>query len=214
MIRVLIVDDHPVVRKGIVAMLSTEPNFDVVGEASNGLEAIVKAEQLKPDVILMDLRMPEMDGVDAMHRIRQKDANIKFIVLTTYDTDEYIFKGIEAGARAYLLKDAPIEDLFKAIHTVYRGDSLIQPVVAGKLLDRFSEMTRQGQAQSVDALSDREMEVLRLLAKGLGNNDIADNLTITESTVKSHVHSIFQKLGVGGRTEAVTEAIKRGLIRI
>jgi two-component system, NarL family, response regulator len=214
MIRVLIVDDHPVVRKGIVAMLSGEPDIDIIGEASNGLEAITRAEQLKPDIILMDLRMPEMDGVEAMNRIRQQDANIKFIVLTTYDTDEYIFKGIEAGARAYLLKDAPIDDVFKAINMVYRGESLIQPVVAGKLLDRFSEMTRQGQAQSVDALSDREMDVLRLLAKGLANNDIADDLSITESTVKSHVHSIFQKLGVSGRTEAVTEAIKRGLIRL
>ncbi len=195
-------------------MLSGEPEIDVVGEATNGREAIEKARGLKPDIILMDLRMPEMDGVEAMHHIRQQDADIKFIVLTTYDTDEYIFKGIEAGARAYLLKDAPIEDVFKAINMVFRGESLIQPVVAGKLLDRFSEMTRQGQAQNADSLSDREMEVLRLVAKGMPNADIADDLSITESTVKSHVHSIFQKLGVSGRTEAVTEAIKRGLIRL
>jgi DNA-binding NarL/FixJ family response regulator len=147
----------------------------------------------------MDLRMPEVDGVEAMRQIRAKNPEMKFIVLTTYDNDEYIFKGIEAGARAYLLKDAPREELFKAIRAVHKGESLIQPAVAGRLLDRFSELSRQ--VQVPDALSERELEVL-------------NPLSIGESTVKTHIQTIFQKLGVSDRTEAVTQAIKKGIIRI
>ena len=211
-IKVLIADDHPVVREGLSAMLSKEPDIEVVGEAENGAEAINKAKEFQPDVVLMDLRMPEVDGVEAMRHIRAENPNIEFIVLTTYDSDEYIFKGIEAGARAYLLKDAPREQLFKAIRAVHRGESLIEPAIASKVLDRFADLSRQ--AQAVEALSERELEVLRLVAKGARNKEIAAELSITESTVKTHIQTIFQKLGVGDRTEAVTEAIKKGIIRL
>ncbi len=211
-IKILIADDHPVVREGLSAMLSKEDDIQVVGEAKNGAEAIKKANEFQPDVVLMDLRMPEVDGVEAMRQIRAANPGIKFIVLTTYDNDEYIFKGIEAGARAYLLKDAPREELFKAIRAVYKGESLIEPAVAGKVLDRFAELSRE--AQAPDVLSERELEVLNLIAKGAANKEIAAGLCISESTVKTHIQTIFQKLGVGDRTEAVTEAIKKGIIRL
>ena len=211
-IRILIVDDHPVVREGIGSMLKKEPDFKVVGEASNGLEAIEQARELLPDVVLMDLRMPEMDGVEAISRIKAEKPEVKFIILTTYSDDEYIFKGIAAGARAYLLKDAPRDELFKAIRMVSRGESLIQPVVASRVLDKLAELSRKTPA--ADTLSDREIEVLRLMAGGQSNKDIADHLSITQSTVKTHITSIFQKLNVTTRTEAVTNALKKGIIQL
>jgi DNA-binding NarL/FixJ family response regulator len=211
-VRILIVDDHPVVREGIGSMLKKEPDFKVVGEASNGLEAVEKASELSPDVVLMDLRMPEMDGVEAISRIKAEKPDVKFIILTTYSDDEYIFKGIAAGARAYLLKDAPRDELFKAIRMVSRGESLIQPVVASRVLDKLAELSRKTPA--ADTLSDREIEVLRLMAGGESNKDIADHLSITQSTVKTHITSIFQKLNVTTRTEAVTNALKKGIIQL
>ena len=211
-IRILIVDDHPVVREGIGSMLKKEPDFKMVGEASNGLEAVEKARELSPDVVLMDLRMPEMDGVEAISRIKAEKPEVKFIILTTYSDDEYIFKGIAAGARAYLLKDAPRDELFKAIRMVSRGESLIQPVVASRVLDKLAELSRKTPA--ADTLSDREIEVLRLMAGGQSNKDIADHLSITQSTVKTHITSIFQKLNVTTRTEAVTNALKKGIIQL
>lgn len=211
-IRILIADDHPVVREGLFAMLSREPDFRVVGEAKDGIEAVEKANKLNPDVILMDLRMPEMDGVEAMRQIRAANPDIKFIILTTYSDDEYIFSGIEAGARAYLLKDAPREELFKAIRAVYRGESLIQPVVASRLIDRFAELSRK--TPPGEQLTERELEILQLMAKGAANKEISNQLSISESTVKTHISNIFQKLGVNDRTEAVTQALKRGLIRL
>jgi DNA-binding NarL/FixJ family response regulator len=210
-IRILITDDHYVVREGLAAMLSREDYIDVVGEAENGAAAIRKADELTPDIILMDLRMPEVDGVEAMKQIKKRHPEIKFIVLTTYDNDEYIFKGIEAGARAYLLKDSPREELFKAIRAVYRGESLIEPAVAGRVLDRLVELSQQGTAAE---LSKRETEVLELVAKGTGNKMIAEQLSISESTVKTHLQSIFQKLEVNDRTEAVTKALSKGIIRL
>ncbi len=211
-IKLLIVDDHPVVREGIGAMLRREPDFKIVGEASNGLEAVEKARELEPDVILMDLRMPELDGVEAITRIRADYPEVKFIILTTYSDDEYIFKGIAAGARAYLLKDAPREELFKAIRMVSKGESLIQPVVASRVLDKLAELSRK--TPSADVLSEREIEVLQLMAKGVSNKELADQLSITQSTVKTHITSIFQKLNVTTRTEAVTTAFKKGIIQL
>jgi DNA-binding NarL/FixJ family response regulator len=211
-IKILIADDHPVVREGLNAMLSREADFKVVGEAKDGVEAVNKVKELIPDVVLMDLRMPEMDGVEAMRQIRPTNPEVKFIILTTYSDDDYIFSGIEAGARAYLLKDAPREELFKAIRMVYRGESLIQPVVASKLLDRFSELSRR--TPSGEELSGRELEVLCLMAKGSANKEISAELKIAQSTVKTHITNIFQKLGVNDRTEAVTQAIKKGIIRL
>jgi len=211
-IKILIADDHPVVREGLIAMLSRESDFAVVGEAKDGAEAVNKAKELNPDVVLMDLRMPEIDGVEAIRQIRPAMPNVKFIILTTYSDDEYIFSGIEAGARAYLLKDAPREDLFKAIRSVYRGESLIQPVVASKLLDRFSQLSRR--TPSGEELSERELEVLCLMAKGAANKEISAELNIAQSTVKTHITNIFQKLGVNDRTEAVTQALRKGIIRL
>ncbi|HJX03155.1 MAG TPA: response regulator transcription factor [Dehalococcoidia bacterium] len=211
-IRILIADDHPVVREGLTAMISGEDDFEVVGEATNGLEAVDKSLKIKPDVVLMDLRMPGLDGVEAIRQIAATDPNIKFIILTTFSDDEGIFRGIEVGARAYLLKDAPREQLFKAIRAVYRGESLIQPVIASKVLDRFAELSRQ--SQSPETLTEREVEVLNLVAKGSANKEIAASLNISNSTVKTHIASIFQKLGANDRTEAVTQAIRRGIIRL
>jgi DNA-binding NarL/FixJ family response regulator len=213
-IKILIADDHPVVREGLITMIKREPDFQVVGEATNGVEAVNKARELKPDVVLMDLRMPELDGVEAIRQISSTEPNIKYIILTTYSDDEYIFKGIEVGARAYLLKDAPRDDLFKAIRAVNRGESLIQPVVASKVLDRFAELSRQAQSGPPDVLSERELEVLKWMAKGDANKEIAAQLNITDSTVKTHISNIFQKLGAKDRTEAVMNAMRRGIIKI
>jgi len=211
-IRILVVDDHPVVREGIAAMLQRQSDMEVVGEASDGAAGVDQCMAKNPDIVLMDLRMPVMDGVEAMRKISEKQPAVRFIVLTTYDNDEYIFKGIEAGARAYLLKDAPREDLFKAVRAVHRGESLIHPTVASKVLDRFATLSRQ--AQPPELLSEREMEVLRLMATGAANKTIAAQLCISESTVKTHVQSIFQKLDVNDRTEAVTHALQRGIISL
>jgi len=210
--KILIADDHPVVREGLSAMLNRQPDIEVVGEAENGRECVEKTRELRPDIVLMDLRMPEMDGVEAMRQIAATNPEVRFIVLTTYDNDEYIFKGIEAGARAYLLKDSPREELFKAIRAVHRGESLIQPAVAGKVLDRFAELSRQ--VQVPEALSDREVEVVKLIAEGTANKEIAVSLHISESTVKTHIQTIFQKLGVSDRTGAVTQSIRKGIIRL
>jgi len=211
-IKILIVDDHTVVRDGLAVMLGRREEFAVVGEAKNGLEAVERAHELQPDVILMDLRMPELDGVEAMRRIRAQDSVIKFLVLTTFDTDEYIFDAIEAGAKGYLLKDASREELFEAVRAVHRGESLIQPGVAARVLDRFAQLSHQGAAP--DALSEREAGVLRLMAQGAPNKEIAASLSISESTVKTHVTNIFQKLEVTNRTEAVTKAMARGIIKM
>jgi len=211
-IRVLIADDHTVVRDGLAAVLARRPDITVVGEASNGIQAVEKAVQLRPDVILMDLRMPEMDGAEAMRRIREQDPNVQFLVLTTFDNDEYIFEAIQAGAKGYLLKDASREDLFRAVVAVYRGESLIQPAVASRVLDRFVELSRR--TVPAETLSDREVEVLRLMARGAANKEIAGELYISESTVKTHIANIFQKLDVNDRTEAVTKALQKGIIRL
>lgn len=214
-IKILIVDDHEMVRDGLSVMLEREDDFTVVGEAQNGLEAVEKAKSLRPDVILMDLRMPEMDGVEAMRQIRAEQDDVKFLVLTTFDTDEYIFDAIDAGANGYLLKDTSREELFRAVRTVNRGESLIEPGVVSRVLDRLTQLSHQA-AQGPDhmALSDREVEVLQLMAKGSANKQIAGDLSITESTVKTHVANIFQKLEVGHRTEAVTKAISQGIIKL
>lgn len=209
-IRLLIADDHPVVRAGLMAMLADESDIEVVGDASNGVEAVQRALELSPDVVLMDLRMPLLDGVEAMQRISAKNPKIKFMVLTTYDTDDCITKGIEAGARAFFLKDAPTDELFNAIRAVHRGESVIQSTVAPRILDRLVMLSRR--VSDPDALSPAEVQVLKLMAKGLSNKAIAERLFLSESTIKSRAANIFQKMKVSDRTEAVAHALLNGII--
>lgn len=210
-IRILVADDHPVVRDGLVAILSTQPDFEVVGEAGTGLEAVERAAALQPDVMLLDLEMPEMDGVEVLRRLSQANPTVQVIVFTAFDTDERILGAVQAGARGYLLKGAPRKELFDAVRVVRAGGSLLQPVVASKLLRQVSH---QSQANQIEALTPRELEVLRLLAQGLQNKEIAAELVISERTVKFHVSSIMGKLGAGNRTEAVTLAAQQGLIEL
>ena len=211
-IRILIADDHPIVRQGLATVLNQEEDLEVVGLAENGLEAVARARELRPDIILMDLQMPEMDGVEAIRQIKEEAPDIGIIILTTYDADDYIFRGIEAGARGYLLKDSPPEEVLKAIRTVDKGESLVQPRVASRLLDRFIQLA--GAPDTGEVLSPREVEVLQLMAKSTVNKGIATELLIGESTVKTHIVHIFNKLGAKGRTEAVAEAARRGIIRL
>jgi len=211
-IRIVIADDHPIVRQGLAAVLSQEEDLEVVGQAGNGLEAVAQARKLRPDIILMDLQMPEMDGVEAIQKIKTETSDIGIIILTTYETDDYIFRGIEAGARGYLLKDSSPEDVLKAIRTVHQGESLIQPRVASRLIDRFTQLSHAPASQ--DVLSSREVQVLQLIATSAANKEIANELLIGESTVKTHIIHILNKLGVKGRTEAVAEAARRGIIQL
>jgi DNA-binding NarL/FixJ family response regulator len=203
-IRVLIADDHPVVREGLAAMIARQEDMEVVAEADNGIEAVERFGQLIPDVALLDLRMPLMDGVAAIAAIRQKFSQARLIVLTTFDGDEDIFRGLRAGAKAYLLKDVAREELLECIRAVHEGRTFIPPAVASKLASRVGSTE----------LSARERDVLGLITKGLGNKDIGAALGVTEGTVKVHVNSILTKLGVGSRTEAVTHALRRGIVRL
>ena len=209
-IRILLADDHPVVRDGLAAILGTQPDFAVVGQAGTGAEAVLLAAQLRPDVILLDLEMPGMDGVEALRRIRAARAEAQVIVFTAFDADERILGAVQAGAKGYLLKGAPRDELFKAVRVVGEGGSLLQPVVASKLLQHISSRDQI----IVETLTDREMEVLQWLAQGKSNKEIAAALVISERTVKFHVSSILGKLGAGNRTEAVTIAAQRGLVRL
>lgn len=211
--RILIVDDHTMVRDGLSSMLQRQPDFEVVGEASNGKEGVEQAERLRPDLILMDLRMPEMDGVEAMRKIRIHQPEVDFLVLTTFDTDEYIFDAVEVGAKGFLLKDTSRDELFNAVRTISNGNSYFQPDIASRLADQFAVL-RKGGGHVTDALSEREREVLNLIAQGKSNKEVASELSLSESTVKSHVSNIFSKLGVNDRTGAVTTAIQKGIIKI
>ncbi len=205
MIRLLVVDDHPVVRAGMVAVLGEEPDLVVVGEAGNGAEALALIPRLTPDVVLMDLRMPVMDGAEATRRIVERPAPPRVLVLTTYDTDADIVRAVEAGARGYLLKDAPTAVLSDAIRRAAAGETVLAPPVAARLADRV-------RAPAVPELTGREVEVLGLVARGLSNADIGRALFIGEATVKTHLVRAFAKLGVADRTAAVAEAHRRGLI--
>ena len=211
-IRILVADDHPIVRDGLVAILSTQADFDVVGEAATGLETVQQSDALKPDVILLDLEMPELDGVEAIRRMRDTNPDIRVIVFTAFDTDERILAAVRAGARGYLLKGVPREEVFQAIRVVHAGDSLLQPIVASKLLRQVSQ--EHDTAAMLEALTPRELDVLRLLARGLENKEIAIELVISERTVKFHVSSILSKLGAGNRTEAVAIAAQQGLVKL
>ncbi len=203
-IRVLVVEDHTVVRQGIISILSQEDDIAVIAEAENGLEAVERHAEHQPDLTLMDLRMPHLEGVDAIAKIRAQTPTANIIILTTYDTDEDIYRGLQAGARGYVLKDTTASELIKAIRAVHSGQRYIPPEVALKLADRLDGTQ----------LTDRELEVLRCLSKGHSNQEIAALLAISEGTVKFHVNNILSKLGVSDRTQAVIMALKRGLARL
>jgi two-component system NarL family response regulator len=203
-ITVLIADDHSVVREGLASLIGRKPDMKVVGEASNGREAVELWTKLRPDVTLLDLRMPELDGVAAIREIRGKDEEARFVVLTTFDGDEDIYRAIKAGAKAYLLKDVAREALMDCIRRVHEGETCVPPALAAKLAERVSG----------EALSAREIDVLKLMAEGKSNKEIGARLFISEGTVKSHVKGIFGKLNVISRTEAVATASRRGLIQL
>jgi DNA-binding NarL/FixJ family response regulator len=209
-IRILVADDHPIVRDGLVAILSTQPDFAVVGEAANGVQAVERVKSLAPDVMLLDLGMPEMDGVEVLKRLRAEGAATRVIVFTAFDTDERILDAVQAGAQGYLLKGAPRDELFNAVRVVQAGGSLLQPIVASRLMRRVSE--GRAAQDAAELLTGRELEVLRLLAQGQQNKEIAAQLVISERTVKFHVSSILGKLGAGNRTEAVRVAAQQGLV--
>jgi DNA-binding NarL/FixJ family response regulator len=204
-IRVLIADDHPVVRDGLRGMFSNEPGFEVVGEAATGGEAVVLAGSLSPDVILMDLRMPEVDGVTAIGRLAGSGSPARVLVLTTYDTDSDVLPAIEAGATGYLLKDARPEELFRAVRAAARGEAVLSPSVATRLLGSVRRPARE-------PLSAREQEVLELIARGATNREAARALFVSEATVKTHLLHVYAKLGVNDRAAAVAEAFDRGLL--
>jgi DNA-binding NarL/FixJ family response regulator len=206
-IRILIADDHPVVRSGLCALLTSQPDFEVVAEAANGEEASSLSTDLTPDVILMDLQMPVLDGLSAIRNIHVQQPEVSILVLTTYDTDADIVPAIEAGATGYLLKDAPPDALFRAVRSAAHGEIALSPSVAEKITHRLTDTLK-------NSLSQREIEVLELAACGSSNKDIADKLHITEATVKSHFVHIFAKLEVADRTAAVTVALKKKIIRL
>ncbi|MGA5408138.1 response regulator [Streptomyces lavendulocolor] len=210
-ITLLIVDDHPVVRDGLRGMFATEPGFEVLGEASGGTEGVERAMRLDPDVVLMDLRMPDGGGVDAIRELTRRGARAKVLVLTTYDTDSDTLPAIEAGATGYLLKDAPREELFSAVRAAADGRTVLSPAVATRLVSAVRSPSAPG-GPGGETLSAREREVLRLVARGTSNRRIAAELFISEATVKTHLTHVFAKLGVGDRAAAVAAGYERGIL--
>lgn len=206
-IKLLLCDDHPVVRSGLRSMLESQADLEVIAEAGNGKEAITLARRYQPDVVLMDLRMPEVDGIGAIKDIKTERPEAKILVLTTYETDADVLQAIEVGAVGFLLKDTDPAQLFSAIRDTARGNSPLTPSVAARLVERLRDTVES-------TLSAREVEILRLVSQGTNNRGIADKLWISEATVKSHLNRTFDKLGVADRTSAVTAALKRGIIRL
>ncbi len=203
-IRLLVVDDHPLFRAGVVGMFIASPDIEVVAEAEDGAEAVVAYRQHRPDVVLMDLRLPKLSGVEATLQIRREFPDCRVIVLTTYDADEDIFRAIQAGAKSYLLKDVTQEEIQTTIHAVFEGRQVLPPEVAGTLAERMKRK----------AITDRELEVIKLLVRGRSNKEIGSDLGITERTVRFHLQSIFEKLGVLDRTQAAVESLRQGLVQI
>ncbi len=208
-IRVFITDDHAIVRKGIRALLATEPDIEVVGEAADGAAAVAQAEALKPDVILMDLVMPHMDGIECTRRVTAQQPGVRVLVLTSFAADDKVFPAIKAGALGYLLKDSGPQDLVQAIHQVYRGEPSLEPAIARKVLQELSHPPKS--PPTAEPLTERELVVLRLIAQGLSNREIAERLVIAEMTARTHVSNILSKLHLASRTQAALYALREGL---
>ena len=208
-IKVLITDDHPIVRRGLIALFATKAGIEVAGEAGNGREAVEKAQELQPDVILMDLMMPEMNGIEAIQAIKEINPEAKILVMTSFATDEMVFPAIKSGALGYMLKDTNPEELITAIRQVYQGEPSLHPKIARKVLMEISNPTTK--KTSEDPLTDRELEVLKAVARGLSNQEIALELSISETTVRTHVSRILSKLHLASRTQAALYALKEGL---
>jgi len=213
MIGVLLADDQELVRSGFRLILDLAEGIEVVGEAADGHEAVQLARELQPDVVLMDVRMPKLDGIEATRRLRQAGVGSRVLVLTTFDLDEYVYAAVRAGASGFLLKDAPREQLVTAVRTVARGEALLAPAITQRLIERFvSRPAPKQNAPGLAELSQREFEVLRLLARGMSNGEIADELVLGEATVKTHVARILRKLALRDRVQAVVFAYETGLI--
>ena len=210
-IRVLVADDQSMVRAGFRILLSDEEDIEVVAEASNGLEAVDKAARFDPEVILMDIRMPELDGLEATRRILEKDRDARILILTTFDLDEYVYEALRAGASGFVLKDDSPEQLIAAIRTVAAGDALLSPAVTKRVIKQFTRSPRPTPPKGIDELTDREREVLRLVAAGFSNAEIAQELFISDTTVKTHVTHVLQKLDLRDRVQAVVLAHQTGL---
>ena len=208
-IRVLLADDHAILRKGIRALLSTELDIEVVGEAGDGVEALAQAEALRPDVILMDLVMPNVDGIEATRQVTTRQPAVRVLVLTSFVADDKVFPAIKAGALGYILKDTSPDDLVRAIRQVYRGEPTLEPEIARKVLFELAQPPKQ--PPTLDPLTGRELEVLRLIATGKSNREIADQLVVAELTVRTHVSNILGKLHLASRTQAALYALKEGL---
>jgi len=215
-LRVLLVDDQALIRAGFRMILEAEEDLEVVGECADGTQAIDSVARLKPDVVLMDIRMPEMDGIEATRRIVERDGDppVRVLMLTTFDLDEYVYDALRAGASGFLLKDVPAEQLVAGIHLVARGDALLAPSVTRRLIAEFSRSGggRREAPAAIDELTPREVEVFRLLARGMSNAEIAGELIVSETTVKTHVARVLMKLGVRDRVQAVVLAYESGLV--
>jgi DNA-binding NarL/FixJ family response regulator len=211
-IRVLVADDQAMIRAGFRMLLRNEEGIEVVAEAENGLEAVEKAARFSPTVVLMDIRMPELDGLEATRRILAADPAAKILILTTFDLDEYIYEALRAGASGFVLKDDPPEQLIAAIRTVASGDALLSPTVTKRVIGQFTRLPRPDPPPALAELTDRELEVFRLIAKGLSNSEIGQELFISDTTVKTHVTRVFQKLELRDRVQAVVLAYRSGLV--
>ena len=213
-VRIVVADDHQVVRDGFAELLNTQPDFTVIATASDGADAVRICNQLHPDVVLMDIRMPGVDGIEATRQLTASPTPPRILILTTFDLDEYVYDALRAGASGFLLKDGTAERVFDAVRVVVAGDALLAPSVTRRLISEFAAQHRPAdpQARAVGALTPRETEILRLVAEGLSNHEIAQRLVVTEETVKTHVSRILSKLGLRDRTQAVVAAYESGLV--
>ena len=210
-IRVLVVDDQSMVRAGFRLLLAREPDIEVIAEARNGVEAVQQAARFNPTVVLMDIRMPELDGIQATRHILAADSSARILILTTFDLDEYVYEALQAGASGFVLKDDPPEQLIAALRTVAAGDALLSPAVTKAVIRRFTRLQRPAPPKAVDELTARELDIFRLIAEGLSNAEISERLFISDTTVKTHITHIFQKLNLRDRVQAVVLAYRTGM---